>query len=312
MNLSRVKRIDLREVWPHEANDFTKWLAKPDNIVLLSEEIGVDINVISTEHPVGRFTVDILAEEGESEDKIIIENQLEYTDHSHLGQIITYASVLNAKYIIWVVRDVREEHRQAIDWLNDHTDSNLNFFIVLIELWQIGDSPLAPKFVTVSKPNDWKRVMSRGVERGVLNGVEAFRLEFWTGLREFVKESGSKIKLSEGSRGTDHWLDLKRERPDLGVNFTVDTRIKAVTCNLIIEHSTKMFNKLYELRQEIEKDLGLVGQLKWTDQLPDKKRFLVIRAQLECDFEDRESWSKYYAWLVDIGGRFTDVLLKIY
>jgi hypothetical protein len=309
MELSRIKKIDLREAWSHEANDFTKWLSKPDNISLLSEEIGVDINVIRTEAPVGRFNVDILAEESESEDKIIIENQLEYTDHSHLGQIITYASGVDAKYVIWIVRDVREEHRQAIDWLNENTDNNLNFFLILIELWQIDNSTPAPKFVTVSKPNDWKRVMTRRTERGGSNGIGALRLDFWTGFFEFVKESGSKLRLS-GNAKPGHWLDVKRERPDCHVYFTM-SRMKALTCNLCTDNSEKLFNKLHELRQEIEIDLDLVGQLEWRDQIPPgKKSFIAIRAKTDCNFEDRSSWPKYYSWLIEMGEKFTSVIFS--
>lgn len=309
MQLSRIKKLDLREAWSHEANDFTKWLANADNIALLSEEIGVDINVIRTEAPVGRFNVDILAEEGETEDKIIIENQLEYTDHSHLGQIITYASGVDAKYIIWIVRDVREEHRQAIDWLNEHTSSNLNFFLILIELWQIDNSTPAPKFVIVSKPNDWKRVMARRSEADSPNGIEAFRLDFWTGFCEFIKESGSKLEIRGGNlRG--HGVDVKRERLDCHIYFTVDTRIKGVTCNLCTDNSEELFNKLHELRKEIEIDLGLVGQLEWREQIPPgKKSFVTIRAKLECDLQDRNSWKNYYSWLVETGEKFKNVLL---
>ena len=142
--LEKVK--DLRSVWKHEANDFTNWLAEEENLNTLGEEIGIDIELISTEAKTGSFSTDILASESNTNNKIIIENQLESTDHNHLGKIITYASGHDAKIIIWIVKDVREEHRQAIDWLNEHTDEEINIFLCKIELWKIGNSEIAPKF----------------------------------------------------------------------------------------------------------------------------------------------------------------------
>ena len=140
MKLGKLTRVDLREYWKHEALDFTRWLAEPENIELLADEIGIGIQITQTEASVGRFNVDILAEEENTGRKIIIENQLEMTDHTHLGQLITYAAGLDAEFVVWIVRDVREEHQQAVDWLNEHTDEGINFFLVAIELWRIADS----------------------------------------------------------------------------------------------------------------------------------------------------------------------------
>ena len=127
-NLGKIKKVELRKAWNHEASDFTNWLAKEENLHLLSDEIGIDIKLIQTEAPVGKFNVDILAEEENTGNKIIIENQLEMTNHDHLGKIIAYASGFDANMVIWIVKEAREEHRQAVDWLNEHTDENLAFF----------------------------------------------------------------------------------------------------------------------------------------------------------------------------------------
>jgi RecB family endonuclease NucS len=116
MKIAKLDKVDLRELWRHEALDFTKWLAEPDNLELLSDEIGIGIELVQTEANVGRYNVDILAQEENTGKKIIIENQLESTDHAHLGQLITYAAGLEAEYIIWLVREARDEHQQAVDW----------------------------------------------------------------------------------------------------------------------------------------------------------------------------------------------------
>jgi len=125
MKISKLTKVDLRELWKHESLDFTKWLSEPDNLEILSDEIGIGVELVQTEANIGRYNVDILAQEENTGRKIIIENQLETTDHSHLGQLITYAAGLEAEYIVWLVREAREEHQQAVDWLNEHTDDKL-------------------------------------------------------------------------------------------------------------------------------------------------------------------------------------------
>ena len=144
-NIGKLEKVDLRDLWKHEERDFSAWLAQEENLAMLSDVIGVDINLIERESHVGGFSADLYAEEAGTENKIIIENQLEDTNHDHLGKIITYASGKNAKYVIWIVKHARDEHRQAIEWLNTHTDEEINFFLLEIELWRIGDSLPAPK-----------------------------------------------------------------------------------------------------------------------------------------------------------------------
>jgi hypothetical protein len=121
--LGKLEKVNIREIWKNEAKDFTTWLAKEENLALLSAEIDIPLKLIKIEASVGSFSADILAEEENTGNKAIIENQLEETDHDHLGKIITYGSGFDAKYLIWIFRDIREEHRQAIDWLNEKTDS---------------------------------------------------------------------------------------------------------------------------------------------------------------------------------------------
>ena len=136
MMLGKIERIDdLRTIWKHEALDFSKWLAQEENLALLSKAIGIDMILKETESSVGSFSVDLFASEEGTGRKIIIENQLEDTDHDHLGKIITYASGKGAEVIVWIVKRARDEHRQAVEWLNQHTDENIGFFLVEIELW---------------------------------------------------------------------------------------------------------------------------------------------------------------------------------
>lgn len=160
VNLGTLTEIsDLREVWSHEAHDFTPWLAK--NINILSETIGIDISIEDTEASVGDFNVDIFAVDADTGKKIIIENQLEETDHDHLGKLITYASGKAADLVIWLVRKARPEHRAAIEWLNNHTAEGVGFILCEIKVFRIGNSEPAPKFEIIEQPNDWVKEMRR-------------------------------------------------------------------------------------------------------------------------------------------------------
>lgn len=160
IKLGKLKEVkDLRTAWPHEARDFTPWLA--DNIDELGEILGIDISIEETESPVGGFNVDIFATDADTGRKIIIENQLEETDHDHLGKLITYASGKSASLVIWLVRKAREEHRAAIEWLNSHTDEDVGFILCQIKLLQINDSDIAPMFEVLEQPNNWAKEMKK-------------------------------------------------------------------------------------------------------------------------------------------------------
>lgn len=153
--LGKLEKVELREAWVTEAGDFTPWLAQPENIQLLGETIGLeDLELAGQEQAVGPFRADIVCHATTDNSLVLIENQLERTDHNHLGQLMTYAAGLQAVTIIWVAAHFTDEHRAALDWLNDITDDTFNFFGLEVELWKIGDSSPAPKFNVVSQPND--------------------------------------------------------------------------------------------------------------------------------------------------------------
>ena len=157
-DLARLASINLREAWVSEPADFTPWLARKENLELLGESLGIPLELESTEQSVGPFAADILCRDPLSEQWVLIENQLAQTDHTHLGQIITYAAGLNAVTVIWIASKFVEQHRAALDWLNEITSEGTNFFGVEVELWRIGASPqMAPKFNIVSKPNAWSK-----------------------------------------------------------------------------------------------------------------------------------------------------------
>lgn len=203
INLGKLNEIkDLRKVWPHEALDFTPWLAEDENLALLSDAVGLEITVDETESSVGDFNVDIYATETGTDRKIIIENQLEDTNHDHLGKLITYASGKSADVVIWIVKRAREEHRSAIEWLNNHTDENIAFFLLEIKLYQIGDSDIAVKFVVIEKPNDWTKEIKRQISS---SPTLQDRLEYWMAFNEYAFANTAFAKsFNRRKASTDH------------------------------------------------------------------------------------------------------------
>src|SRR5215469_16133462 len=159
ISLGKLEHLDPRTLWKNEAGDFTPWLA--DNLPMLGEALGLDLQLEEMEGPVGDFSCDIVAREVGTNRPVIIENQLERTDHSHLGQLLTYAAGLDAGVVIWISSDIREEHREALHWLNRHTDEQIDFFGIRLEAVRIDGSKPAIQFSLVVSPNKWGKAQSR-------------------------------------------------------------------------------------------------------------------------------------------------------
>lgn len=286
--LGKLKKIDLREAWKHEALDFTQWLAKDENLALLSEEIGVDINLIETEANVGSFNVDILAEDSNGR-KIVIENQLESTNHDHLGKIITYASGYNAEIIIWIVKDVRNEHKQAIDWLNEHTDEKINFFAIKLELWQIDGSPYAPKFQIISKPNEWAKIMKAPISS--LTERKLKLLDFWTALNEYLNNKNSEINPQKPS--SDHWNNISVGTSKAHISLTALAKEKKIGCEFYIPDNKELYFYLIEHKEEIEQ---IFGQELYWQELKGKKASRISISRDNFNLYEDNDWEKDFAW----------------
>ena len=295
MKLSRLEEItDLRMIWPHEAKDFTPWLSQEDNIALLSDAIGLDITVDETESSVGDFNVDIYATETGTSRKIIIENQLEDTNHDHLGKLITYASGKSADVIIWVVKHAREEHKAAIEWLNNHTDENISFFLCEIKLYRIGDSEPAVKFDVIEKPNDWTKEVKKNE---LANETQQQRYEYWLAFQDYAFQNSEFAKnFNRRKPSMDHWLNYSvgssachfavlqiRKQKELGVEWYIDD-------------DKELFHELYKNKDNIESMAGL--SFDWRE-LPQRKASRIIILK-KVDFDDRNQWNKQFDWVVDV------------
>lgn len=303
-DLGKLSKVDLRKAWSHEAADFTSWLSEPENLSLLSDEIGIDIKLIQTEASVGKFSVDILAEKENTGHKIIIENQLETTNHDHLGKVITYASGYDAEIIIWIVSEVRDEHKQAIDWLNEHSDEDINFFIIKMELWQIGDSPLAPKFQIISKPNDWAKAVKKSTGQATLTDAKVVQLDFWDKFKEYAQKNSTMLKLRNTQPA--HWYDISIGSSDAHISLTINTRDDLVACEIYIPDSKDLFYGLQKFKKEIEKEL--VETNDWMD-LPGKKASR-IKLSREANLANTEEWDSYFEWLMNKAEKFQKTFSK--
>jgi hypothetical protein len=251
---------DLRQIWPHEAGDFTPWLA--DNIERLGEAIGLDLELTRIEADAGDFCCDLLAKDLGTGRNVIVENQLTTTDHDHLGKLITYASAFDPIGIIWVTKEIREEHRQALQWLNEQTSENTHFFGVVIELLQIDNSKPAFHFRPVVFPNEWQRRSRSTANQGSTPRAEAYRQFF----QRLIDELREKHKFT-GARAAQpqNWYAFSSGVSGIayGASFAQDERLR-VECYIDLGDSTlnkAFFNNLLKERERIEKEFG--GALEW-------------------------------------------------
>jgi hypothetical protein len=294
-NLGKLKKVDLREVWEHEATSFTKWLSQEENLNHLGDELGISIKLLKTEAKVGGFNVDILAEEEDSARKIIIENQLETTDHDHLGKLITYASGTDANVIIWIFREIRDEHRSAIDWLNEHTDENIDFFAVKMELWQIGVSLPAPKFQIISNPNNWAKIAKTNTEQSKLTPTKLYQFELWNRFKEFGQARNQDLSFTKTN--PQHWYNFSIGSAMCHVGLTVNTREKEFACELYIPGDKELFDFLLTKKEAIEKELAI--KLDW-QRLPEETKASRIKIAKKFDVVGDADFSKYgeaFGWL---------------
>jgi hypothetical protein len=294
ISLSRLERVPLREAWKHEAGDFTPWLAEADNLDALAQALGLsELEVVATEHYVGDFKLDILCTDGDQQ--VIIENQLAETDHKHLGQILAYAAGVGARKVIWVAESFRPEHVAALRFLNENTTDDLSFFGVQVELWRIGNSPLAPKFEVVVQPDNWAKT-GREQARAAASAspTKQLQLKFWSALIERLAKNAPQIRPQKPR--PQHWLNNSIGRAGFGLNITANTRDARLGVELWMpgEEAKGRFARLIEQRPNIELQLGF--QLDWQD-LPDAVACRIATWLPDASIEDESRWDEYLAWL---------------
>ena len=305
--LHTLEKVNLREIWKHEAHNFTQWLAMEDNISLLLDEIGVTAENIVTEDSAGKFNVDITADEVGTGKKIVIENQLEKTDHSHLGQLLTYASSFDACIIVWVVAEVREEHKRAIEWFNEHMHDEISFFLVRTEVYRIGKSEPAVKFNVVVEPNTWSKILKmKGTTDKRITDTMINHLNFWEGFKDYSSKTESKLRITRTPR-SQHWYDISIGKSGVNLSLTRNTRDKNVGAEIWIGDSQNIYNRLFENKDLFESTMGV--EVQWNEL--EKKKASRVRCIYPCDPDDTNRHDEYYQWLIDTSEKLQKAFKKI-
>lgn len=298
--IGKLKEIDVRKLWQHEQYDFSSWLAKESNIEYLNDILGLTLSEIDKEVFVGPYRCDIVARDETTGDIVIIENQLESTNHDHLGKIITYAAGLNAKYIVWIVKEAKEEHRAAIEWLNNNSSKNINFFLIEIHAYQIGDSEPAPKFEVIEKPNDFVKKNKSNSRDGELNKSQSERLIFWEQFNQVLTERGRPFNVRKAT--TDHWYDVAIGSSDAHVTIDLVNKENRIVVALYIRDNKELFDKLLENKETIENSLGFALD-EWA-RLNEKKASRIKYYIDGLNFDDHSNYT-------DLMNRSIDAAIKM-
>jgi hypothetical protein len=259
MTVSKIKRVPIREAFRHEAHHFTVWLET--NIEALSDELGFKLTVVEREKSVGSFNVDLLCED-EFGNSVIIENQLERTDHTHLGQLLTYLVNLEAKTAIWVATEIRPEHQRVIDWFNTSTSTDLSFYAVQVEAVRIDDSPYAPLFTIMAQPDEQSREI--GEQKKDWAERHSKHKEFWA---QFLSKLNTQSNLfSKISPRAAHYISTSSGFAGITYGCSLRVNDSSVWMDIFFKAQPEMYPLIFEtLRNQndvIEEETGL--ELKWT------------------------------------------------
>ena len=295
IELSELKEVELREVWPTEDKHFTPWLAQEENLALLSETLGLELELEAQEISVGDFQADILCLNTEDDSRVLIENQLERTDHDHLGKTLTYSAGLDAQTVIWIAKKFREEYRAALDHLNEITDERFRYFGVEIKVWQIGNSARAPQFEIVSSPNDWRREVGQSTQRVKnenLTETQLLQKKFWNALQDYMIHKGSPVKCPKpGPHGflifrqtsrfsTEAWIGISKA--EIGIRLYTKE-----------PNATAYFHLLKEQQEKVERAFG--EPLEWDKMLEYKSSRISLRKG-DTDPGNETDWPNQHEW----------------
>ncbi len=298
--LGRLESVEVRAYWSDEARDFTPWLA--ENIHLLSEAVGgLDLEVKEQEGKVGDFRTDLVCRDTDGH-PVIVENQFGKTDHDHLGKLLTYAGGKDAAVIVWVAEDFRDEHRAALDWLNEHTAGDVHVFGVQIELWKIGDSAPAPRFNVVSKPNDWVEIARH---TGEMSEAQKLWVEFWTGLRVVMEQNQGNVGPRAPSK--ESFVGFAVGRADFRLEAIGSKRRISVRLVITGQKAKAYYRLLFQQKDAVEHEIG--DELEWRE-LPRNKQSDVTVSWENCDVLDKDQWSDLHLWLREYLEKFHAAFFK--
>jgi hypothetical protein len=296
--LGRLTRVELREIWITEASDFTPWLAREENLSVLAETLGIELELEAQEKAVGPFRADILCKDIGSNAWVLVENQLERTDHTHLGQLLTYASGLEAVTIVWIAARFTEEHRATLDWLNKITDDTFRFFGLEVELWRIGDSPAAPKFNIVSKPNDWSRSVAtaaRAIDESELSETRVIQRDYWGIFNQELARQNGRVAGNRKPR-PQSWMNYSIGRGGFTLGAVMIRPKRQIRAEVYIssDQAKAYLGLLKEQEDSIQAELGY--PVVW-ESMPGRRDCRISVCLGDVDPEDKADWPRQHAWL---------------
>ena len=305
MKLGKLEEVDIRKVWPHEQYDFSKWLATEENIKELGDALNLSLTDVETETFVGNYRCDILCKDEITGKMVLIENQLEPTNHDHLGKIITYASGLDAAVVVWIVASARDEHASAIEWLNKHTDDEISFFLMEVHAYKIGDSDPAPQFKIIEQPNDFVKIVKAVSKNSDMNESQKNRLEFWTQFNEVVDSQGKPFNKRKAT--TDHWYNVAIGSSDASISIDLVNKEHKIRVSLWINDNKDIFDALFQRKDEIETALGF--GLEW-NRLDNKKASYICTYIKGLDFKKQDNYPMLMEQIVDLVLKMRNVFPK--
>ena len=303
--LGELKEIDVRKIWKHEQYDFSEWMAEPENIDRLNDILGLTLVDVSKEAYVGAYRCDIVAKDESTGTRVVIENQLEASNHDHLGKIITYASGLDAGVVVWIVKRAREEHRSAIEWLNNNTTSNVDFFLIEVHAYKIGNSLPAVKFEVVEMPNGFIKTGKASGANGEMSKSQSERLEFWTEFNDCIAERGKPFNIRKAT--TDHWYNVSVGTSEAAISITLVNKENYVGLEFYISNNKDLFDSLYAQREKLEEELGM--KFEW-QRLDKKKASRALYRINGLNFEDHSNYPQLMNQIIDLVVPMRDVFSK--
>ena len=306
MKIGKLEAVPVRDLWAHEQYDFSAWLAKEANLSILGDDLGIAFTAIETERFIGSYRCDIVAKDDNNEGKIvIIENQLESSNHDHLGKIITYASGLDASKIIWIVTNARSEHKSAIEWLNNNTKNDINFFLIELKAYRIGDSLPAPKFEIVQMPNDFIKNGNMKSRDKALNRSQAARYDFWSRFIEYSSTQSSILKNRKANIKDRMSISLGVSNIRMEIKLTDKAHcIRIVLC---IRDNKDLYQLLEKFKDDIEKDV--MCPLKWKN-IDSLKQSEIIYEILGLNFDDDSNYDDLMRDTLESLVRLKDIYIK--
>ena len=304
-SIGKLIEVDVRELWKHEQYDFSNWLSKDNNLEYLNEILGLTLTDVDKEVYVGPYRCDLVAKDETSGITVIVENQLEGTNHDHLGKIITYASGLDAKVMVWIVKEAKEEHRAAIEWLNNNTTNNISFFLIEIHAYKIGDSDPAPMFEIIEKPNDFVKRSKTKLEESDLNKSQGERLIFWEQFNQILVRRGKPFNVRKAK--TDHWYDVALGTSEAHISIDLVNKDGNVVVEVYINDNKELFDSFFDHKEEIESELGF--NMTW-DRLDGKKASRIKYYISGLNFDNHSNYDELMNLIIDTAVKIRNVFKK--